>query len=319
MLGPSPTTQTTPQGYGTQETGNEFSPRSSGTNQSPSSTTLTLTPSSSMPPPPNLQGRHWTYREVIPGYYAPNPRTEDPILLLLFDEVQYPSLPHHDTDSPAHPSTSGPMSSTPVTAPQSLNEDIVSNKGMGHLTLSSRNLFCAAAQRTHSTPTGSTMSGTSSNRSTETSSVLNESRPGSFNEQTSRLESAGSMQEGGRTWSTSLPSIGELPSISEPQLQGTSSPEYTQTETGSYTLPIQASIAETYNLAPRRSNDSFNAIFSDSPGGWEIDPIWMDPLTNPYEGFEYDWNSVAPGFQPSTNAEDFFEVPQPMSNSLPNP
>lgn len=68
-----------------------------------------------------------------------------------------------------------------------------------------------------------------------------------------------------------------------------------------------------------RSNDSSNASSYGLRDNWATNPTWTVLLTNPFEGFAYDYESIAPGFCPSTITEAYIETPQPMADSLPNP
>ncbi len=90
------------------------------------------------------------------------------------------------------------------------------------------------------------------------------------------------------------------------------------TEIGSYMPHTQEPVTVTYDPEPRRSNNSFNTCFFDSRDNWVTDLTWTVPQMNPFEGFHYDWESIALGFQPSTNAKDFFEEPRPMKDLPPN-
>ncbi len=156
------------------------------------------------------------------------------------------------------------------------------------------------------------MSGMHSHRSTETFSVQNESRHGSFDKQTSRPGQTGSTGEVARTWTTSLPQTGERPSISDIPLTGSSWQESMPTETGKYSGPIPVNDAQTYGHEQRRSTDSSVNDSTSLPSDWTSDFIGKTT----FEAFPYDWDSVFPGYNPEdANWED----PRPLADSPPNP
>ncbi len=180
--------------------------------------------------------------------------------------------------------------------------------------LGSRNPFLAsiiANQRTRSTGRVPTTSGIHLNRSTETSSVQSESKPGSFDEPTSKPEPAGNMQEATRTWSISLPRTGGHPSTSGPRQTERSWPGSMPTATGSYTLPTPVTDAQTYRHEQRaRSNDSKGSSKS-SPSDSTSTTSASERRTAPID-FQYDWESVYPGFHPE---ETTWNDPRPMADS----
>ncbi len=266
-----------------------------------------------MPRPPTSPGRHWPLQGL--GLGSTHPITVSTTLLPLFGKTTYPSLPREGTESRLSHLDSGLTSPTPVTAPTSPIRSDNNNEEPTPLALCSRNPFLAsiiAAQQTPSTRRGQTMSGTHSSRSTETSSVQNESKHGSFDERMSRPGQAGSTEEPGKTWSTSLQQTGEPPSTSAIPPMANSWPESTPTETGSYSAPIQAADAPTYGPEQRRSIDSSASDLSTS----------LSDSTNTsiertiFDGFQYDWESVFLGYNPEdANWED----PRPLADSPLNP
>ncbi len=93
---------------------------------------------------------------------------------------------------------------------------------------------------------------------------------------------------------------------------GSSWPESTQTGIESYSVPIQASDAQTYGHEQKRSSDSSTSNSSTSPSDSTSDFIGRTT----FDGFQYDWESVFPGYNPKdANWED----PRPMMDSPPNP
>ncbi|PBK81217.1 hypothetical protein ARMGADRAFT_1091507 [Armillaria gallica] len=303
-------TLTTLSAPGNQVSQTESVPRLSGTNLFRSSTTQTTYPMT--PAPSTSLERPWTYRELTPGYYTLNPMTANtpipslPSETLESQQTQSPSQPCLATDAILEHGRASQTTLTPVTTPLS---QTTSDNDRGETTLptpSSMNPFHAGVPQTLLTPTGLTTSGMSSNRSTETYSDPTESPHGSYNERTWRHEPAHSMPSGGSTWSTSLPLIEGLCSILEHPLAQRSWHGSMPTETGSYTPHTQAYSALTYATEPLRSSTFSNVPFSYWPDSRETIPTWMGPSTNPYEGFIYDYNSIASGFQPSEHAEDFY-------------
>ncbi len=302
------TTPITPRGPGTQGTESELSHRSSGTSLSPS-LTPTILSNRSMPRPPTSPGRPWP-SQGLERVSTPLP-TMSTTLSPLFGETTYPSLPREGTKSRLSRMDSGPASPTPVTAPTSLIGTESDNEEATPTMFRSWNPFLAsiiAHQQTPSTGRGLTTSGMHSNRSTEISSVQNESKHGSFDERTSKPEQTGNTEERARIWNTSSPSTEEPHSTSENPLTGNSWPESIPTATRSYSAPILATDAQTYGHKQRRSSDS-NTL----PSGWTNDSTERRISE---EVFAYDWDSIYPGFQPG-NA--YWDDPRPMNDSPPNP
>ncbi len=233
----------------------------------------------------------------------------------LFGETGYPSLPREGAMSRQSHLGSGQTSPTPVTAPQSPIEDDDDSEAATPLGLGSRNPFLASiivARQTPSTGKGQTTSGTHSNRSTKTSSVRSKLKPGSFDEQTSRPGRAGNMQAHARTWPITSPSTEGRHSTSGNPLAQSLLQEPTPTATGSYSGPTPDTDAQTYgHKQERRSNSSrssSNTSLSSltSASGQRTMP----------EIFQYDWESVYPGFYPE---ETVWGNPRPMADSPPNP
>ncbi|KAK0231833.1 hypothetical protein EDD85DRAFT_793505 [Armillaria nabsnona] len=178
--------------------------------------------------------------------------------------------------------------------------------------------------------TGSTTSGMSSNRSTETSSVPTESMPGNSDAPMSKPERSGPTRTPVRTWSISSPSTEELPSpLDNPEMLK-SRHGYTPTGFRNYSDHIPATDAPIYTPEPKRNSASYSASSFTYPGYRETVPTWTDPPTNPFDGFQY---AFEPGFKPSQIPEDvpdfyvgpsrerpgfYPSFPQPLPDSPPD-
>ncbi len=233
-----------------------------------------------------------------------HPPMTDTTLSPLFGETTYPSLLREGTESRLSHSDSGPMSLTLVTALTSPIGATTNDPEEETLTLRSQNPFLAsiiARQQTPSTRMGPTTSGTHLNRSTETSSVRNKSKHGSFDELTSRPEPTGNTEEAVRTWSTTSRPLEGRPSTSATPQTASSWPESTPTAIGNYSARTLAADAQIYGHEPRRSpNSSTN---SSSPSHSDLTSASIERTTS--SDFQYDWESVYPGFHPEdANWED---------------
>ncbi len=208
------------------------------------------------------------------------------------------------------------MTPTPTTI--SPNQNNNNSKETVALTRSSMNPFHGKAQMIHSILMGSTTSGMSSNKSTETFSGPIESPHGNYNKLTSRPGPSGPTSTHRRTWSFTSPLIEGTP-LEATHPPPTSSPRYMPIGTESYTPHIWGYNIPTYIPELQRNSASYGGTSYDWPAYRETAPTWMVPLMNPFEGFIHNERTFGKGFRASQNAEDFFEYPQPMTNSLPNP
>lgn len=261
------------------------------------------------PSHPTSTPSHWRYQELALDYYAPLPMTSAPIPSLAFDKTPFPSpllpatnvLSHLESLETGQTVTTAPMSLT-----QSQSKDEEDRGEMNPPTLSSAKPFRTAHRLTLLTPEGSTTSGTSSSRSTETYLDHTESRPGNSGVPTSRPEPAGITQMEGRTWSTSWPRTGELPSTSELPPVERLWPGSMPIVTEAYTPHTQGYRGQIYDPEPTTSSTSYSTSFYDLLDFKGTTPTWTVPPTNPFEGFWYNPRTFGIGFQPSQNAEDFF-------------
>ncbi len=306
------TTPTIPREPGTPGIENEPSHRMCGTNPSSPPTTSTLRTSTLTPRPPTSPGRHWPCPGL--GMGTTHPPTMSATLSPRFGETRYPSLPREEIESHKSHSCSGLTSLTAVTAPTSpiTNSD---SEEPTPLALRLRNPFLAliiAAQQTPSTLRGLTTSGMHSNRSTETSSVQNESKHGSFDKRTSKPGQTGNTEERTRTWNITSPPTEERRSTSANLPTARSWPESMPTTTRSYSAPIQVTDAQTYRHGQKRSIDSSMNDSNTSPS----DSTSASIGRTTFGDFQYDWESVFLGYNPEdANWED----PRPLANSPPNP
>ncbi len=94
---------------------------------------------------------------------------------------------------------------------------------------------------------------------------------------------------------------------------GSTWPESTPTAAGSYTAPTQAADAQTYEHEQRRNIRFSGNALSPLRDGWTSDSTGR--TTSEYR-FEYDWDSVFPGYQPE---DAKWEDPRPMEDSPLNP
>ncbi|PBK98360.1 hypothetical protein ARMGADRAFT_1026386 [Armillaria gallica] len=164
--------------------------------------------------------------------------------------------------------------------------------------------------RAPSTRGGATTSGTSSNRSTGTSSVPTRSRPGNSGEQTwRRAPEFPSGTPPGNTWNTSSPYTKGIHSILDNRPTWKSSPVSTPTATAAYTLHILGWNEETSVPAPKSNKKSLSGNSPDSDSSMTNNDRTMDPLTG-LRGFQYDWDSIEPGFQPAEDAETPHRTPK---------
>ncbi len=287
MLTPR-TTPTIPQELGTQGTENELSLRLSGTSPSPSLTTTIFNQSRSTPRPPTSPGRPWLFQGS--GEDPTHLHTTDTTLSPLFGRTTYPSLPREGTESCLSHTDSGQTSPTPVTAPTS---PINNNKELTPM-FQSRNPFRTSiivAQQTPSTSRGPTSSGTHSNRSTKTSSVQNELKHGSFNEQTSKPEPTGSTGGCASTWSTTSPPTGERRSTSVKPTNGELMARVHTNCNRELFCTHPSHRRPDLRHEQRRNINSSESDSNTSPS----DSTNASIGRTIFDGFQYNWESVFPG------------------------
>ncbi len=226
-----------------------------------------------------------------------HPGTTEPTLSPLFGTTRYPSLPREGATSRQSRSDSGQTSLTPVTALTSPIGADNDSEAATPLALGSRNPFLAsiiAAAQTPSTGRGPTSSGTPSKKLTSAFSDRSASRPGSLGGQMSTPGPTDTTQTQGRTWPTTCHAPRGTVPLRKTKQRRARGQGLRQPQLGAIPHPIQANDVLTYGNEPRRRRASSEDSSKSSPSNSTNDSGERITRTD----FQYDWESIYPGFYP---------------------